>query len=355
MTEEGNLSKDGIKYRIRFLQKSHLPAKRPDDVHYGCVFCIHQGHTLDMSDATVFFTTKALFSHLARHPRPLPKVPGVTVVEEAEMPEHLRNDYDIHFPNPPVAHPAHENRDDIIHRPTGIAKRDARRCYGQKQLYDRSLALELDKGARITGIKWPANHKGEWIFAWHDGVYASVPMELIQLDFPPATEMKMGGTSYVCAKARWKFGHKDKETGQWLKFDKHDPITNIGCECRPPSARQRVGGLADEVMFSRAVSRALVLVREQPQGQMGHLPPGVSRHEYGAGAPAGPPRPGEQHVQRKAQNVVGALEAVSAQVGQAVEPGRVDEQSGDFATGISTAPEGQQNHRRRAWGGERSV
>ncbi|EQL01519.1 RING finger domain-containing protein [Ophiocordyceps sinensis CO18] len=226
--EEGNLSKDGIKYRIRFLQKSHLPAKRPDDVHYGCVFCIHQGHTLDMSDATVFFTTKALFSHLARHPRPLPKVPGVTVVEEAEMPEHLRNDYDIHFPNPPVAHPAHENRDDIIHRPTGIAKRDARRCYGQKQLYDRSLALELDKGARITGIKWPANHKGEWIFAWHDGVYASVPMELIQLDFPPATEMKMGGTSYVCAKARWKFGHKDKETGQWLKFDKHDPITNIG-------------------------------------------------------------------------------------------------------------------------------
>ncbi|KAM4056994.1 variant SH3 domain-containing protein [Hirsutella rhossiliensis] len=227
MQGEGNLAQCGVKYRIRFLQKSHLPAKRVDDIPYGCVFCVHQGHTLDKSDATVFFTKKALFSHLARHPRPLPKVSGVTVVEEAEVPEHLRNNYDIHLPNPPVAHPAHENQDDIIDRPTGVAKKEARRIYGQRLPYDRSAPLELDKGARITGIKWPPKHSGEWMIAWHDGVCASVPTDLIKLDPPPAAEIKMDGTSHVCAKARWKSALKEKDAGNWLKFNKNDTITNI--------------------------------------------------------------------------------------------------------------------------------
>lgn len=190
---------------------------------------MHQGHTLDESDATVFYTTKALFNHLARHPRPLPKVPGIAV-EEANVPETLRNNYDIHFPSPPVTHPALANHDDIVDRPSGVAKQESRRLYGQKVLYDRSAALELDSGARITGIRWPVKYKGKWILAWHDGVFASVPADVIRLNAPPPAEVKMGGTSNVCAKARWKFMPKEKDSGNWLRFDKGDIITNIGCE-----------------------------------------------------------------------------------------------------------------------------
>ncbi|PNY27844.1 Uncharacterized protein TCAP_02228, partial [Tolypocladium capitatum] len=230
--DEGNFSKNDIGYRLRFLQKSHLPAKRVDDVLYGCVFCVHQGRTLDASDATVFFTTKALFTHLARHPRPLPDVPGVFVVDEAEVPDHLHNDYDLHFTHPPTAHPAQENGTEVAARPTGVAKEEARRIYGQRVLYDRTPALELAHGARITGIEWPPKYNGEWIFAWHDGVFASVPTDVIHLDLPPAAEIKLGGTSHVHAKSRWKFAPKDKEKGEWLKFDKNETITNI-CWAHP--------------------------------------------------------------------------------------------------------------------------
>ncbi|POR31906.1 Uncharacterized protein TPAR_07881 [Tolypocladium paradoxum] len=225
--DDGNFTKNNIGYRLRFLQKSHLPAKRVDDVLYGCIFCVHQGHTLDESDATVFFTTKALFSHLARHPRPLPEVPGISVVDQDEVPDHLRNDYDLHFTHPPTAHPAQENGTEVAGHPTGVAREQARRIYGQRLLYDRTAALELAQGARITGIKWPPKYNGEWIFAWHDGVFASVPMDVIKLDLPPRAEIRLGGTSNIRAKSKWKFAPKDKEKGDWLKFDKNETITNI--------------------------------------------------------------------------------------------------------------------------------
>ncbi|ODA76358.1 hypothetical protein RJ55_08204 [Drechmeria coniospora] len=226
--EEGNHSKSDIGYRLRFLQKSHLAAKRADDVHYGCLFCIRQGRTLDESDATVFFTTKALFAHLARHPRPLPEVPGITVVDGPEMPDHVRNDYDLHFTQAPAAHPAHEHAAEIAGQPTGVAKAQARRVYGQKLPFDRTEALELARGARLTGIAWPPKYGGDWMVAWHDGTFASVPTDLIKLDPPPADDISMDGTSHVRARARWKFSPKDKERGDWLRFDKNETITNIG-------------------------------------------------------------------------------------------------------------------------------
>lgn len=169
---------------------------------YGCVFCVQQGRTLNESDPTVFFTTRALFSHLARHPRPLPQVPGVIVVDGPEVPADLHNNYDIHFEHPPVPHPAYENHAGIVGLPRGVARDHSRRIYGQKTLWDRSPALELARGARVTGIKWPLKYNGEWVFAWHDGVFASAPTDLIRLDPPPAAEIKMGGTSQVRAKAR---------------------------------------------------------------------------------------------------------------------------------------------------------
>ncbi|UKZ73840.1 hypothetical protein TrVFT333_001493 [Trichoderma virens FT-333] len=197
---EGNYTKNGVGYRLRFLQKSHLHAKRVDDIMYACVFCIHTSRTLDQSDATVFTSTAALFTHLARHPRPLPDVPGIAVVDQEEVPPHLANDYDLLFVNPPEPHP--------------------------RLLPDRTPALELITGAKITGLTWPARYAGEWAFGWHDGVHASVPMEVIKLDRPPFNLIKRNNTSRIRAKAKWRFAPKEKNE-DWLKFEKDEIITNI--------------------------------------------------------------------------------------------------------------------------------
>ncbi|KAM5348209.1 hypothetical protein ACJ41O_008033 [Fusarium nematophilum] len=225
--DRGNFIKNGIGYRLRFLQKSHLPTRRSDDVMYGCVFCIHQGRTLHPSDATVFVSQKSLFAHLARHPRPLPDIAGFTIIDEAEVPSQYRNDYDLHFKAPTETHPVVEKGDEIATMPTGTSKEAARRMYGQRLLYDRTPALEMVQGARIGGLSWPPKYLGEWCFGWHDGVYASLPMEILRLDPPPPTDIKMDGTSAVQATARWKFNPKDKTKGDWLKFDKDEVITNI--------------------------------------------------------------------------------------------------------------------------------
>ncbi|KAG6027990.1 hypothetical protein E4U41_000799 [Claviceps citrina] len=227
--DRGNFHRSGINYRLRFLQKSHLPAKRVDDVLYACVFCVQAGQTIDQCDATVFPTSMALFTHLTRHPRPLPEVPGIVVVDGDSMPAHLRNDYDIQFLKPPEAHPAQLNLSQICGRPTGVARDQSRRLYGQRLPFDRSPALELCHGARVVGIEWPEKYNGEWIFAWHDGIHASAPADIITLDAPPSEDIKIVDSSLVRAKSRWKFHQKEKEKEQslWLKFDRDEPITNI--------------------------------------------------------------------------------------------------------------------------------
>ncbi|CAG7560199.1 unnamed protein product [Fusarium equiseti] len=225
--ERGNFIKNGIGYRLRFLQKSHLPTRRSDDVMYGCVFCVHQGKTLHASDATVFTSQKALFAHLARHPRPLPAVPGFTVIERTEVPIDYKNDYDLHFKSPVEAHPLLEKASEILYCPTATSKEAARRMYGQRLLYDRTPALELVLNARIVGLYWPPKYLGEWAMGFHDGIQASVPTEILRLDAPPSDQVKIDGTSPVQATARWKFNHKDKVKGDWLKFEKDEIITNI--------------------------------------------------------------------------------------------------------------------------------
>lgn len=196
---------------------------------YACVFCIHTSRTLDQSDSTVFTSTAALFAHLARHPRPLPDVPGIAVVDQTEVPPHLVNDYDLLFNSPPEPHPVRERAAEISHLPTGHAKESARRLFGQRLLPDRTPALELIQGAKITGVTWPARYGGEWAFGWHDGVFASIPVEILKLDRPPFSLIKRNNSSRVRAKARWKFSVKEKNE-DWLKFDKDEVITNISCE-----------------------------------------------------------------------------------------------------------------------------
>lgn len=230
LVDQGNYSRNNIGYRLRFLQKSHVHAKRLDDTLYGCVFCVQAGRTIDESDATVFPSSQALFSHLARHPRPLPRVLGITVVDQAEIPPEFHNNYDVHFRGPPEPHPTLEKATDIARLPSGVAKETARRVCGQKLLPDKTPALEMMQGARITGLTWPSRYNGEWCFGWHDGVHASVPTDLVRLDRPPRSDLKMPGTSRIQAKSQWKFAPKDKEKGDWLKFDKNEVITNISCK-----------------------------------------------------------------------------------------------------------------------------
>jgi hypothetical protein len=224
--DRGNFLKCGIYFRIRFLQKVHIATKRNDDVFYGCPFCIQDGHTIDGSDATVFFDVKALFTHLSWHPRPLPQVPGFTIIEAEEVPPEYQNDYDIHFPNPPDPHPVlEEDAARLSQLPTAVAKDSVRKINGQRLLPDRTPALELAAGARVTGITWLEQYNGEWCMAWHNGKHASVPTECLVFEAP--REMKMGGLSNWKAKARWKFRPNKDDKGDWLALSKGDTITNI--------------------------------------------------------------------------------------------------------------------------------
>ena len=232
---------------------------------YGCVFCIHEGRALDESDATVFFNTKTLFKHLARHPRPLPAVPGITVIETPTLPPAVTNNYDLHFRSPPEPHPALEKAAEIAALPTGTAKEAQRRLYGQKLLPDRTPAHEVAQGARITGLTWPSKYNGEWVFCWHEGAHASLPSDIIKLDPPPMGEIKMGGTSNIQAKTRWKFGYKDKERGEWLKFDKGETITNISCKYHPGWSAHPHGEGTWLTSWRSSLHGSLVLVRYQCQ------------------------------------------------------------------------------------------
>ncbi|KAL6923701.1 hypothetical protein FSST1_000975 [Fusarium sambucinum] len=194
---------------------------------YMLTFPQNAGKTLHASDATVFTSQKALFAHLARHPRPLPAVQGFTFIEGSEVPAGYKNDYDLHFKSSVELHPHFEQASNTSHLPTATAKEAARRMYGQRLLYDRTPAHELVLNARIVGLSWPPKYLGEWAMGFHDGIQASVPTEILRLDPPPPEQVKVDGTSPVQATAKWKFNHKDKAKGDWLKFEKDEIITNI--------------------------------------------------------------------------------------------------------------------------------
>ncbi|ROT40208.1 hypothetical protein SODALDRAFT_306264 [Sodiomyces alkalinus F11] len=225
---QGGHTLQGISYRMRFLRKSHISTKRNDEFLYGCIFCVHSNRTLDVCDATVFFSAKQLFKHLARHPRPLPEVPGITVVDEHSVPAELTNNFDLHFKRAPVPSPLEHRRDEVAQLPTATVTKTVKKMYGMRRLSDQTPVHELAEGARISGVEFPAKYRGEWVTAWHDGEQASVPFDIVRLDPPPMSEIRMGAMSHATATARWKFAPKSKEEGEeWLKFEKGEEITNI--------------------------------------------------------------------------------------------------------------------------------
>ncbi|KAF4773454.1 SH3 domain-containing protein [Colletotrichum scovillei] len=231
--EEANHTSNKISYRPRFLQKSHVATKRADEFLYGCVFCVHAQRTLEECDATVFFSQKKLFEHLARHPRPLPQVPGITVVETSEttgggeVPLHLRNNYDLHFRAPPRPSRIEGRQLELAQLPTATATQTVKRMYGMRLLYDNTPGFELANGARLSGVEFPAKYNGEWVMGWHEGNFGSAPLDVLKLEAPPKAEIRADTASNISAVARWKFAPRPKDGGDWLKFDQGERITNI--------------------------------------------------------------------------------------------------------------------------------
>ncbi|KAK5624348.1 hypothetical protein RRF57_000064 [Xylaria bambusicola] len=222
----GNFTSNTVGFRLRILQKSHLPIRVIDEQLYSCLFCIQSGHTLEESDATVFFNQKQLFAHLARHPRPLPRVPGVTVIEDPELPPHLKDNFDLHFPHPPIESVMVGITREVARLPAAVATDTRKISNGIMRLPpDRQAALHFCVGAKIVGIEFPVKYEGKWAIGWHDGVRAVFEADAVQLQAPPNSEVKMQGTSSIQAVARWKWNQKGDD--RWLKFDKGDIIRNI--------------------------------------------------------------------------------------------------------------------------------
>ncbi|KAI1434528.1 hypothetical protein GGR50DRAFT_662114 [Xylaria sp. CBS 124048] len=222
----GTRASKTVGYRVRVLQKSHLPARVIDEPVYACVFCIQAGHTLEESDATVFFSQAQLWAHMARHPRPLPKVAGITVIEETELPLEFKDNFDLYFAHPPVPSVMLDIMSEVSKLPSALAIQTKNTAHGTMRLPpDREHALQFAVGARIVGIEFPARYDGKWAVGWHDGVHGAFEADAVRLEAPHKTDGKMPGMSNMTAVARWKWSQKGDE--RWLKFEKGDVIKNI--------------------------------------------------------------------------------------------------------------------------------
>ncbi|KAF7856303.1 hypothetical protein EAF04_009831 [Stromatinia cepivora] len=230
LDRSGIYSNTGIRWRQRFISKCHLKTTSVDDPIYGCIFCIEDHRTVEDHDATIFFSVTSLFRHLARHPRPLPQVTGITTVYGIQPPSVLDFDvqFTIHEPklstycmseiaskvaSRPSAHAT------ITHHPKPAAKtfRDP----------DGQPTMHFADGAKIVGITFPERFGGNWCIGYHDGERGSFPANAISLLSPPRDEVKMNPQSSLQAVAKWDWKPKDKEEG-WLKFSKGERIYNVG-------------------------------------------------------------------------------------------------------------------------------
>lgn len=225
----GSFTSNSIGFRLRILQKSHLSIRHVEEQLYGCLFCIQEGKTTEESDATVFFTQSQLFAHMARHRRPLPAIPGLTVVEAPEIPPSFKDNFDLHFPYPPMQSVMTGLSRELSRLPSAVATETRKIQNGvMRTPPGREAVLHYAIGSKIVGIEFPPKYEGKWGIGWHDGVRAAFEAESVQIDAPSKNEVKMQGTSNVQAVARWKWSQKGDE--RWLKFDKGDIIKNIGCE-----------------------------------------------------------------------------------------------------------------------------
>jgi hypothetical protein len=153
----------------------------------------------------------------------------LTVVEGPEIPHNLRNNYDLHFPNPPIRSLTADAGQEIYNLPTATAIETLRSIHGTMRAPpDYVPVLQFAAGAKIVGVEFPTKYGGEWCSGWADNVKAVFPADYVRLE-PPV--LRMQGTTNRSAVARWKWSPKEKKDQiDWLRFDKGDVITNINCK-----------------------------------------------------------------------------------------------------------------------------
>jgi len=234
-----NYKTAGVGFRLRFLSKSHLPSKRVDEQAYACLFCVEAGNTQREGDATVWFTQKGLFEHLATHERPLREVRGLVVLEGAEIPEERRDDYDLRFLEPPRVRGGEGSQYSEGIR--GVAAETFKAVNGAlKTPSDRAPVLQFAVGARIGGVEFPVRYGGEWSVGWADGTRAAFPVESVRLEVPwevgavEALQSASAGSGRR-AVARWKYNppREGKDSRRWLRLEKGEVIVGVSCEFAP--------------------------------------------------------------------------------------------------------------------------
>lgn len=242
----------GVLFRIRLLYKSHLAAQRPSEAFYGCLFCAQTGTVVREGDATVFRSSDDLFRHLARHPQPLPEVPGVTVLYGKEIltTDPRVNDFDLWLteePAPPphsVHMPPLALSELLACLPVATAARSHVQRYAEKKLprpdgQPAEALLQFFVGARIIGVEFPRAFAGKWCTGWHDGEWGYFPSKVVELEKPqpgrldaPPLQFQAASAVSISVVARWKWDPaatiKDAVERGWVAFDKGEKITNVG-------------------------------------------------------------------------------------------------------------------------------
>ncbi|AEO63789.1 uncharacterized protein THITE_2039753 [Thermothielavioides terrestris NRRL 8126] len=223
-------SESGARYRLRLLFKSHLRQGGSSETRYACLWCIRARRTVREADATVFRSAEDLLRHLARHPQPLPPIPGVSVCY-GEMAASDPPEFDLHLPESPTPVLMPEN---VSRLATAVAVKDHYRRPGRARLekppmYEADM-LEFMEGARITGIIFPEKWLGKYCLGRHDGEFGAFPAKAIELRPPQESEIPVGGENGISVTARWKW-QPPSTTGDapWLSFAKGEVITDVQC------------------------------------------------------------------------------------------------------------------------------
>lgn len=150
---------------------------------------------------------------------------------KAENPNGLEEDYDLHFPSPPVPSPVPDTAVGML--PTATAVKSHIRRQGEKTLVDpdgSEEVLNFIAGARIIGVEFPVKWDGKWCVGWHDGVRSSFPFKMVEVTAPKQKEISLLGNSSISAMVKWKWSPKDPSKAGWLPLSKGETISNIGCK-----------------------------------------------------------------------------------------------------------------------------
>ncbi|KAH6671839.1 hypothetical protein B0J14DRAFT_81810 [Halenospora varia] len=231
LQRDGIYGNSGIRWRQKFISKCHVKTNSIEEPYYACIFCIEEHKTVEEHDATVFFSVGQLFRHLAKHPRPLPNVYGITTIYGYQPPEVL--DFDLHFTTTDPR-PTQYSLGEIATKVATRASAQASSTHNPKPTArnardpDGNETLHFASGARIVGITFPERWAGAWCVGYHDGARGSFPADKVVLQLPSKEDVLMNSQSNLTAVARWDFKPKEAKDGGWLKFSKGDKIACIG-------------------------------------------------------------------------------------------------------------------------------